>query len=187
MSRRATERGRREGERRGERELTSGFDDRRQPSMGSHLGQIGWERCGSEGEGSCCAGNENEIERGRGAHGGGARGTHQGPGWIGSRARTETHYTHDHSESNRESKTETRRTRDQTQHQKKEICFGMMQHPCQLRFLFTHDTDTSHYTSLKIGRRSETGREKRVTPEFGEYLRRKIIPPKFRALQTYPP
>jgi hypothetical protein len=27
----------------------------------------------------------------------------------------------------------------------------------------------SRYTSLKIGRRSETGREKRVTPEFGEY------------------
>jgi hypothetical protein len=43
--------------------------------------------------------------------------------------------------------------------------------------------DTSDYTALKIGRRSETGREKRVTPEFGEYQRRKIIPLKFRALQ----
>jgi hypothetical protein len=51
----------------------------------------------------------------------------------------------------------------------KEQCFGMMQHPCQLRLLFTHDTDTSRYTALKMGRRSETGREKRVTPEFGEY------------------
>jgi hypothetical protein len=59
-----------------------------------------------------------------------------------------------------------------------------MQHPCQLRFFFTCDTDTSHYTSLKLERRSETGREKRVTPEFGEYRRRKIIPLKFRALQT---
>jgi hypothetical protein len=29
---------------------------------------------------------------------------------------------------------------------------------------------------------SETGREKNVTPEFGEYQRRKIIPLKFRAL-----
>jgi hypothetical protein len=28
-----------------------------------------------------------------------------------------------------------------------------------------------------MGRRSETGREKRVTPEFGEYRRRKILPP----------
>jgi hypothetical protein len=27
------------------------------------------------------------------------------------------------------------------------------------------------------GRRSETGREKRVTPEFSEYWRRKFIPP----------
>jgi hypothetical protein len=48
----------------------------------------------------------------------------------------------------------------------------MMQQPCQLRFLFTRDTNTSHYTTLKIGR-SEIGREKRVTPEFGEYQRRK--------------
>jgi hypothetical protein len=53
--------------------------------------------------------------------------------------------------------------------------------------LFTRDTDTSHYTALKLGRRSETRREKRVTPEFGEYRRRKTIPLKFRALQTYPP
>jgi hypothetical protein len=59
-----------------------------------------------------------------------------------------------------------------------------MQHPCQLRFLFTRDTDTSHYTTLKLGRRSETGREKRVMPEFGEYRRRKIIPLKFKALQS---
>jgi hypothetical protein len=57
-----------------------------------------------------------------------------------------------------------------------------MQHPCQLRFLFTHDTDTKLYTAFKIGRRSETGREKRVTPEFGEYRRRNFIPSKFRAL-----
>jgi hypothetical protein len=57
-----------------------------------------------------------------------------------------------------------------------------MQHPCQLRFLFTRDTDTSYYADLKLGRRSEMGREKRVTPEFVEYERRKIIAIKFRAL-----
>jgi hypothetical protein len=51
-----------------------------------------------------------------------------------------------------------------------------MQHPCQLRFLFTSDMNTGLYTALKMGR-SETGREKRVTPEFGEYRRRKFIPP----------
>jgi hypothetical protein len=41
-----------------------GFDDRRQPSTGSHLGQGRWKRGGGEGEGSCCAGKENERERG---------------------------------------------------------------------------------------------------------------------------
>jgi hypothetical protein len=30
---------------------------------------------------------------------------------------------------------------------------------------------------LKMGRRSETGREKRVTPEFGEYQRRRNSTP----------
>jgi hypothetical protein len=34
--------------------------------------------------------------------------------------------------------------------------------------LFTHDMDASRYTALKFGRRSETGREKRVTHEFAE-------------------
>jgi hypothetical protein len=28
--------------------------------------------------------------------------------------------------------------------------------------------ETSHYTALKLGRRSEIGKEKKVTPEFGE-------------------
>jgi hypothetical protein len=40
---------------------------------------------------------------------------------------------------------------------------------------------------LNLGRRSETGREKRVTLEFGERKEEKILPPKFRALKTYPP
>jgi hypothetical protein len=54
--------------------------------------------------------------------------------------------------------------------------------PMTLRFWFIHDTDTCHYTGLKLGRKSETGREKRVTPEFGERKEEKILPPKFRAL-----
>jgi hypothetical protein len=37
--------------------------------------------------------------------------------------------------------------------------------------------NTSLYIALKIGGRSKTGREKRVTPEFGEYWRRKFILP----------
>jgi hypothetical protein len=35
---------------------------------------------------------------------------------------------------------------------------------------------------LNLGRRSETGREKRVTPEFGERNEEKNSTPKFRAL-----
>jgi hypothetical protein len=46
-----------------------------------------------------------------------------------------------------------------------------------LGFWFIHDTDTCHYTGLKLGRRSETGGEKRVTPEFGERKEEKILPP----------
>jgi hypothetical protein len=36
---------------------------------------------------------------------------------------------------------------------------------------------------LKLGRRSEMGREKRVTPEFGELKEEKNSTPKFRELQ----
>jgi hypothetical protein len=53
-----------------------------------------------------------------------------------------------------------------------------------LRSLFIHDADTCHYTGLKLGRKSETGREKRVTPEFGERKEEKNSTPKFRALQS---
>jgi hypothetical protein len=49
--------------------------------------------------------------------------------------------------------------------------------PMTLRFWFIHDTDTCHYTGLKLGRRCETGREKRVTPEFGERKEEKIPHP----------
>jgi hypothetical protein len=56
-----------------------------------------------------------------------------------------------------------------------------------LRFWFIHDTNTYRYTGLKLGRKSESGREKRVTPEFGERKEEKKSTPKFRALQTYPP
>jgi hypothetical protein len=38
-------------------------------------------------------------------------------------------------------------------------------------------TLTCHYTDLKLGGRSETGREKRVTPKFGERKEEKILPP----------
>jgi hypothetical protein len=67
----------------------------------------------------------------------------------------------------------TRRTRDIKQR-------NALRHdatPMTLRFWFIHDTDTCHYTGLKLGRRSKTGREKRVMPEFGERKEEKILPP----------
>jgi hypothetical protein len=42
--------------------------------------------------------------------------------------------------------------------------------------LFTHDIDTRHYIAFKLGRRSETRKGKRVTPEFGEKKKKKIYP-----------
>jgi hypothetical protein len=122
-----------------------------------------------------------------GAHGGrvGARGA-QGrarPGWVGlgrATSRIETHDTHDpvrdarHGlQSRTENRDRTRRTRNIRQR-------NVLRHdatPMTLRFLFIHNTDTCHYTGLKLGRKSETGREKRVTPEFGERKEEKILPP----------
>jgi hypothetical protein len=58
--------------------------------------------------------------------------------------------------------------------------------PMTLRFWFIHDTDTCHHTGLKLGRRSETGREKRVTPEFGERKEEKIPPPNSGRYKRHP-
>jgi hypothetical protein len=51
-----------------------------------------------------------------------------------------------------------------------------------LRFWFIHDTDTCHYTGLKLGGKSETGREKRVTPEFGERKEEKKYYPQIQGI-----
>jgi hypothetical protein len=55
------------------------------------------------------------------------------------------------------------------------------------RFWFIHDTDTCHHTSLKLGRRSETGREKRVTPEFGERKEEKKFYPQIQGVTNLSP
>jgi hypothetical protein len=73
----------------------------------------------------------------------------------------------------------TRRTRDIGQRN----ALRLDATPMTLRFWFIYDMDTCHYTGLKLGRRSETGREKRVTPEFGERKEEKNSTPKFRVLQ----
>jgi hypothetical protein len=140
-----------------------------------------WKR----GRGKLLHGKRKMRGRGEGAHmgGRGARGHALVPGPVGPRAGDPLHAR---LLIEIKSRIENRKRdgRAIRHYITQEICFGMMQHPCQSRFLFTRDTDTSHYTTLKIGR-SETEREKRVTPEFGEYRRRKNIPLKFRALQLH--
>jgi hypothetical protein len=51
-----------------------------------------------------------------------------------------------------------------------------MQHPCQLRFFYTRYGHQSLYY-FENGKKEQNRREKRVTPEFVEYRRRKILPP----------
>jgi hypothetical protein len=116
-----------------------------------------------------------------GAPGAGAGRTGPGQAGLGrATSRIETHDTHDpirdarhRLQSRTENRDRTRRTRNIRQ-------INVRWHdatPMALRFWFIHDTDTCHYTGLKLGRKSESRREKRVTPEFGERKEEKILPP----------
>jgi hypothetical protein len=123
-----------------------------------------------EGEGGYCAGNPNERWRGGGGAGAGL-------GWTGPSHIADQNPRHTRPSNRIKSRTKirngTRRTRDIRKR-------NVLRHdatPMTLRFWFIHDTDTYHYTGLKLGRRSETGREKRVTAEFGERKEEKILPP----------
>jgi hypothetical protein len=108
-----------------------------------------------------------------GAHGGvwtlGAR--RAGLGWAGPlRGSKPTTRTTQSRTKNRDRTRRTRNIRQRNVHRHDAT-------PMTLRFWFIHDTNTCHYTGLKLGRKSETGREKRVTPEFGERKEEKILPP----------
>jgi hypothetical protein len=125
---------------------------------------------------------EEEGARGRvGARGDGAGRTGPGRAGLGrATLRIETHDTHDpirDAQHGLQSRTEnldrTRRTRNIRQ---RNVCRHDAT-PMALRFWFIHDTDTCRYTGLKLGRKSESGREKRVTPEFGERKEEKFLPP----------
>jgi hypothetical protein len=100
-----------------------------------------------EGEGGYCAGENQMRERDQGEGGasmgrtGGARGTQAGPDRAGlGRAgpprgskpttRTTTKWNPIMNRNPKRDETNTRLTTTSD----KEICFGMMQHPCQLRF-----------------------------------------------------
>jgi hypothetical protein len=113
----------------------------------------------------------------------GAKGARAGPGRTGPCHFADRNPRHARPSNRLQSQTKnrdgTRRTRNIRQR-------NVLRHdatPMTLRFWFIHDTDTCHHTGLKLGRRSETGREKRVTPEFGERKEEKKSTPKFRALQ----
>jgi hypothetical protein len=62
-----------------------------------------------------------------------------------------------------------------------------MQHSCQLRFLFTRETDTSRYTALKMGKGAKREEKKRVTLEFGECQRRKKSYPQIQDVTNLSP
>jgi hypothetical protein len=94
-----------------------------------------------------------------------------GSGWAGPHRGSKSHGTHNHrSEFNSRSKiqNETKQhTRLNTTSDKR----NMIRHdatPMSTLVLFTPDMDTSRYTALKLGRGSETRKEKGITPEFGE-------------------
>jgi hypothetical protein len=164
---------------RGEREEGAHHGD---PNTGDHrlqnLGHHGGERGGREE----VVTRENQMREGEeegGAHGEGtgARGApgQIGPGWAGlgragSRHGAKTHDTHNHqSESDGEPKSETRRDEHAIKHDIRQR--NMLRHDATLMttwVLFIRNTDTGQYTALKLGRRSEMGKEKGVTPEFCE-------------------
>jgi hypothetical protein len=122
-----------------------------------------------------------EGEEEGGAWGGGqgrqGRAGWAGLGWVGPGHFANRNQRHARPSNGLQSRIEirdgTRRTRDIKQRN----VFRHDATPMTLRFWFIHDTDTSHYTGLKLGRKSETGREKRVTPEFGERKEEKIMLP----------
>jgi hypothetical protein len=111
--------------------------------------------------------NEGKRDQGRGAHGEGqgARGARAKarPSWAAGLSRAALRDKNPrHTQPQIEIQSRNEIQNENKQHTRlnttsnKEICLGMMQHSCQLRFLFTRIVDTSRYTALKLGRWSET-------------------------------
>jgi hypothetical protein len=131
----------------------------------------------------------SQTDLGEGAQGEGrcARGVRAGLGWAGLGHIRDRNPRHARPLNEIPLRTEiqnrTRRTHDNRQR-------NALRHdatPMTFRFWFIHDTDTCNYTGLKLGRRSETGREKGVTPEFGERKEEKILPPNSGCYTSYGP
>jgi hypothetical protein len=106
-----------------------------------HKGRGAWEGAGRQGRTG-----QGRAELGR-----------VGPGWAAPQDKNPRHAQPQIGiQSRNEIRNKTKQNTRLNTTSDKEICLGMMQHSCQLRFLFTHNTDTSRYTALKLGRRSET-------------------------------
>jgi hypothetical protein len=154
----------RRGEERGiEGDLTSGLDDWRQPLTGIPPRARGGGREVEKREREVATWEKKMKER-RDAHGGrGARLGEAGSGQVTPRARlgrgpgrqptTRTRLPIIEFKSRIENQNETNEQLDTTLDKRNML--RMMQHPCQLRFLFTRDMDTSLYTALKMGRRGK--------------------------------
>jgi hypothetical protein len=124
--------------------------------------------------------------KGRGRMGGGGLGAtgaqgRAGLGWVGLSHFADRNPRHARPKPRRTTRPQSRtENRDGTRRPHNIRQRNVLRHdatPMTLRFWFIHDTDTCHYTGLKLGRKSESGREKRVTPEFGERKEEKILPP----------
>jgi hypothetical protein len=145
-----------------------------------------------EGEGGCYAGNPNERGRGGGGAWGGGRGRQgragrtgpdrAGLGWVGPGHFADRNPRHARPSNGLQPRIEIRDGTRRTRGIKQRNALRHDATPMTLRFWFIHDTNTYHYTGLKLGRKSKTGREKRVTPEFGKRKEEKNSTPKFRAL-----
>jgi hypothetical protein len=164
----------REGEGRG-RELTLGIQNPVITVTGSPRARGGREVGEREREMRLLRGKNQirEIEK-RGAHTWGrrwgARGvraragpSRAGPGRVGlgciAGQKPTTCTT---TESNSETKSETRRDGRAIKHnhQTKEICFGMMQHPCQLRFFFYTPYGHQSLYYFETGKKERNGKRK---------------------------
>jgi hypothetical protein len=120
-------------------------------------------------------GEEEGAHGGWGAPGGGTG--RAGLGWVGPGHFVDQNPRHARLSNRLQSRTENRDGTRRTCNIRQRNVLRHDATPMTLRFLFIHDTNTCHYTGLKLGRKSETGREKRVTPEFGERKEEKILPP----------
>jgi hypothetical protein len=125
--------------------------------------------------------------RGRMGRGWGARGARAGPGRAGSHRRSKPRGTHNHRSEDRFANRNPKRAETNTRlntTSDKEMCFGMMQHSCQVRFCL-YMTRTP-ITILLWNWGEGAKRERKESNAWIWWVkRRKNSTPKFRVLQSW--